>query len=436
MLTVPRKIPRALPRRSWQRLSLFTALTLIALNANASSGSLGGGSPGSVSAGLTVGSNGQLLRDGKPFRGIGVNYFSLFSGLLANPSSTAYIAGLRQLEAHRIPFVRFMATGFWPDDLKMLQTHPREYWRLMGDVVRQAQADHVGLIPDFFWSSDTIPDLVGDSRDQWGNPDSRTIRFMRRYVAQFMLRFAHSPAIWGYEFGNEYNLAIDLPNWRAHLGPVQPARGTPRERTAADRLSSAEIVVAYRAFAGEVRKFDTRRIIESGNSIDRISAWHQKYRQSWRPDDKSEYARMLRYLNPEPFDMTSVHWYPDRRLLPPFKSGERYLSFLVRLARGNDQPLFVGEFGLRGPAASAADRRAFRTLLGSIIASGVPLAALWVYDDPKLPAWNTTFNNARAYQLLAVARADRLLRERKAARSARSPRVSVLATHRSSKAAR
>lgn len=362
--------------------------------------------------GLTVGVGGQLLRDGKPFRGIGVNYFSLFSGLLADPSSTAYISGLRQLESHHIPFARFMATGFWPDDLKLLQRNPDKYWGLMRDVVRQAQKDHVGLIPDFFWNSSTVPDLVGETRDQWGNPDSKTIRFMRSYVSQFMKRFAHSPAIWGYEFGNEYNLAADLPNWRSHGAPVSPDRGTPAVRTAADRLTSAELAVAYRTFAEEVRKYDPYRIIESGNSVDRISAWHQRYRHSWGIDSEDEYARMLRSLNPAPMDMTSVHWYARSRPLPAFQSGEAYLRFLNRLARHDHQPLFIGEFGVPAPAGdapAAAERQAFRSLLRSVLASGAPLAALWVYDDPKLPAWNTSFGGPRAYQLLEVERADEAL---------------------------
>ena len=391
---------------------LLVALGLSFSRANASDVSAAKTLKSPAQPGLTVGDGDQLLLDGKPFRGIGVNYFSLFSALLADPSSTAYISGLRQLESHHIPFARFMATSFWPDDLKLLQSNPRKYWGLMRAIVRQAHKDHVGLIPDFFWNSSTVPDLVGEARDQWGNPDSRTIRFMRSYVSQFMKRFAHSPAIWGYEFGNEYNLAVDLPNWRSHSAPVSPGRGTPAVRTAADRLTSTELTVAYRAFAEEVRKYDPYRIIDSGNSVDRISAWHQRYRHSWGIDTEHEYAQVLRFLNPAPMDMTSVHWYTDRRPLPPFKTEDAYLRFLNHLARRDHQPLFIGEFGVPGPAAAAAasaGKQAFRALLRSVLASGAPLAALWVYDDPKLPAWNTTFSGPRAYQLLDVERANEAL---------------------------
>lgn len=37
-------------------------------------------------------------------------------------------------------------------------------------------------------------------------------------------------------------------------------------------------------------------------------------------------------------------------------------------------------------------------------------AALWVYDYPRQEEWNVTATNARAWQLDAVAQADRALR--------------------------
>ena len=39
--------------------------------------------------GLTV-REGQLWRQGKPYRGVGANYFSLFSRVLKDPTDTSY----------------------------------------------------------------------------------------------------------------------------------------------------------------------------------------------------------------------------------------------------------------------------------------------------------------------------------------------------------
>ena len=71
--------------------------------------------------GLSV-DKGQLLRNGKTYRGIGANYFSLFARKIAEPSDISYRREFERLSKARIPFVRFMACGFWPRD--WISTYP------------------------------------------------------------------------------------------------------------------------------------------------------------------------------------------------------------------------------------------------------------------------------------------------------------------------
>lgn len=363
--------------------------------------------------GLAVSQQGVLMLNGKPFRGIGVDYYNLFYAHLENPSDQSYISGLKQLELHQIPFARFMATAYWPKGLKLYLDDPNRYWSLMADIVDQAQKDHVGLIPDFFWTTFTVPDLVGEPLSQWGNPKSKTIQFMKAYVGQFLSHFKDSPAIWGYEFGNEFNNAVDLPTWKSHLPPVNTGEGTPSIRTSSDRLTSSEAEVAYVAFAEEIRASDPTRVIESGNSIDRNSAWHQRYEDSWATDSRAEFSKMLAYLNPRPFDMTSVHYYPGRKLPPYFSSNLTFLKFLNQISKENRQPLFVGEFGSENAlnVSNAQTEKSFDSLLQAIVGSGTPLAALWVYDYPKQSNWSVTFANSRAYQLADIERANKVLQK-------------------------
>lgn len=40
---------------------------------------------------------GTLMKDGRPYRGIGANYFDLFSRTLHNPRDTSSLDGLREL---------------------------------------------------------------------------------------------------------------------------------------------------------------------------------------------------------------------------------------------------------------------------------------------------------------------------------------------------
>ena len=108
--------------------------------------------------------------------------------------------------------------------------------------------------------------------------------FMRDYVRQMVRRYRDSPALWAWEFGNEYNLAADLPNASEHRPPVWPNLGTAPSRSARDDMTHEAIRTAFTAFAKEVRKHDSWRPITSGNAFPRPSAWHQMREHSWTQD--------------------------------------------------------------------------------------------------------------------------------------------------------
>ncbi len=154
--------------------------------------------------------DGMLLKDGVPYRGIGVNYFDAFARTLREPNDTSYDEGFRVLAQHGIPFARFMCTGYWPAEMKLYRQDKARYFKLLDGVVRSAEKHRVGLIPSLFWYMPMVPDLVGEPCDQWSNPQSKTHEFMRTYVREVVTRYRNSPAIWGWEFGNEYNLDADL----------------------------------------------------------------------------------------------------------------------------------------------------------------------------------------------------------------------------------
>ena len=61
-------------------------------------------------AGLYV-RDGTLMRQGRPYRGIGANYQTLFARLLNNKDDTSSIENLSLLSKAGIPFVRFRAAG-------------------------------------------------------------------------------------------------------------------------------------------------------------------------------------------------------------------------------------------------------------------------------------------------------------------------------------
>ena len=281
---------------------------------------------------------------------------------------------------------------FWPRDLQLYLTNTPLYFAQFDAVVRSAEMNGLGLILSMFWADFCVPDLVWEPVGQWGNARSRTQAFMRNYTREVVLRYRNSPAIWGWEFGNEYNLAADLPNAADHRPPIQPSLGTPTTRSVADDLTHEMIWTAFAAFASEVRRYDPLRLISTGNSRSRESEWHQWQELSWTTDTPVQFAAMLGRNNPDPVNVLSVHLYGDTITNVPA---------LLSLSAAQQKPLMVGEFGVPG-APSADTTNQFNAALAILETNQVPLAMVWVYDRQVQDEWNVSATNARAYQLRAL----------------------------------
>lgn len=378
----------------WIRLLFVLALLLIA-----------GQSCVPAAPGLTVNDQGELMLQGAPFRGIGVNYYDAFVRTLEHPPRTNYDAGFRELAARKIPFARFSAGGYWPVNWQIYQTNRVQYFQQLDEVVLSAERHGLGLIPSFFWNLSAVPDLVGEPCNRWGDTNSRTIAFMRNYTHELVTRYEKSPAIWAWEFGNEYNLAADLPNAARSRPPAVPHLGTPAQRTAADELTHENFRTALRAFAEAVRQYDQHRPIISGNAFPRPSAWHQMHEHSWQSDTPEQFRLMLAADNPSPINTLSVRAYD-------LTNDVGRLAKAMTVARSEKKPLFVGEFGVPGGDTTEA-RTSFATILTAIETNQVPFSALWVFDfDHQAKDWNVTPTNGRGWQLDAIQQANKRLRAR------------------------
>lgn len=368
--------------------------------------------PVSSQLGLTVSRDGTLLLNGVPFKAVGVNYFNAFARTLQSESlqDTSYRAGFRYLKARNIPFIRFMGCGFWPKNWDLYQQDPTKYFENMDAFVQAAEALGIGLIPSLFWHHSTIPDLVGEPVNQWGNPSSKTIAFMRTYVNQVVSRYKDSPAIWGWEMGNEYNLVADLPGENNHLPQITVENGTPGFRTKNDKLTTADISVAFVEFARAVRQHDTSRIIITGNANPRPAAFHLQSAGNWTRDTKEQYAMMLELQNPDPINTFSIHHYPDNAL-QYFENKDATLKEVIRVTMQHalkmKKPLFIGEFGAGSTTEDASNvRKSYFELLEGIEEFKVPIAAVWVFDYPPHNTdggFNITPDEgAREYMLQAI----------------------------------
>ncbi len=388
--------------------------------------------------GLMVDDRGTLLLEGKPFMGIGIQYQNCFSRRLLDPEDTSYREGFEELASYGIPFVRFMACGFWPVQMKLYFEDKDAYYAIMDDIVTTAERTDVGLIPSLFWYYACVPDMMGEPINQWGNPDSKTHAFMRQYTREMVTRYRHSPAIWAWEFGNEYNLSIDLPNAMDNLAWIWPHLGTPETRGEDDVLRFEHVDTALRAFAEEVRKHDPHRMLSTGHAIPRPSAHHQRTELSWKRDSRDQYQQVLRDQNPDPYDSIGIHVYPkmlDRNYFgQEHHSYEDVLRVTMEAARQANKAVFVGEFGapdgpeFRGREDGNKDeycrekaRERNKDLFRVLLDLEIPLSNYWVYDfDHQEHFINVTSTNHRSYVLDMLREANKTLRERMAERAALS----------------
>jgi len=363
----------------------------------------------SAGPGLSVSPQGVLLKDGRPYRAIGANYFSGFYRHLMNPNDTSYREGFKVLAKHKIPYVRIMAAGFYPLDWKLYREDKAAYLRRLDDVVRAAEENHIGLICSLFFAGVYMPDVVGEPIDQLGNPKSKTWDFMRQYIHDVVPRYQHSPALWGWEFGNEMNHQMDI--WGSRT-TVLPQMGTAAKRTSRDDLTWTMIHAAFLEFAKEVRKYDPERIIESGNAVPRQSAWHNTHEHSFVPDTRDQYAEMLLRDNPDPMNVISIHlyangddmFYADRKV----KISELFRETQA-MAATVKKPVFLGEFG--ATASMGPEREGITKLIAAIEANKIPLSAIWDFDGVShdtqwVKDWRISEDNPRGYMLDLVQQAN------------------------------
>lgn len=396
--------------------------------------------------GLRV-ADGQFVLADRPLRAIGVNYFDAFTWALGAadgsretrnyqtveilgrvepagelPAKKSFREGFRLLQEKGIPFARFNCGGFFPKDWKLYREDPDAYFRLLDDLVQAAKEHHLGLVPSLFWSFFTVPGIVGEPLNAWGDAGSKTHAFMRKYTQAVVGRYKDSPAIWGWEFGNEYSLEVDLP--RSQREGVarwfQTEFGMPAKPGPDDHLTSQDIRTAYREFGKAVREIDPLRPIFTGDAAPRSAAATLEATGSWGVDTREQWLAQLVKNNPDPVDTISIHFYPfhtqagiglkDQPL-------EETLDASLAAARATGKPLWVGEWAASQTLDPVLRREQFQTVLDLIVERGVQLAAVWVFDFAYQPPMNIDAGTENEFMLDAVAGANRRLRNGKSADS-------------------
>jgi hypothetical protein len=408
---------------------------------------------------------GKLVRyddSGNPglLHAFGVNYYDAFLRYLADETDTSFVAGFEYLRDHHIPVARVLAAGFWPKNWNLYFTDKAEYFRRLDYFVAQAEEYGIGLIFDLFWSVYTPGEIVDDAVaagillpgvdftpvdplnvDKDGNPtcaeykralgraDSGSNAFITYYTREIVERYAHSPAVWAWEFGNEYSNVVDHPNLllarsrpgsAAHQGMMLPNTSTNFVElpawTGPDDLVRADVEAAKTNFARIVRSIDTWRLIMGGDSKPRTSAYHNWTEHSWKQDSRAEMAQILPVDNPAPMDTVNVHVYPpgpdanpeiyfmDNPVTNQWLTGQykELLDYFVEESSAMGRPLVVGEWGAIGDGTTEEEKATFQRFMQALIDSGIQLSLLWDFDNQnggQTAFWWVNPGTAKEYQL-------------------------------------
>ena len=250
------------------------------------------------SPGLVVGPDGTIYLGGKVFYSYGIDLFSTFQDALASVNSKityqfssevmrkeVYKADFELCKEYGIDIVRMPLCSWGLESYNKFDKNPELFFSVMDAVIEAAEEAHVGIIADLFWNTDTLSYYVKEHRSAIGDPESQTLAFARNYIAAVVQRYKDSPAIFGWEVGNEYsNLAdlcdVNLKEWL----PVGFMRG---RATYEDYATSEDVVTFFIEVAKEIRKYDSTRLITTGNCDVRSYAWHIREQSRARGEDGS-----------------------------------------------------------------------------------------------------------------------------------------------------
>jgi autotransporter-associated beta strand protein len=382
-------------------------------------------------------------------RVFGVNWYDAFSRYMEDGTDRSYEDGFTYLQAHQIPVARVHLRGFGPIGWSLYFTDKDEYFRRLDEFVAAAEAAGIGLLLDLFGGLD-IGEIVDDAvaagyivpgidfiapdplntniygqltyaeyRTALGRETSGSNAFISYFTDEVVSRYKDSPAVWGWEFANESNNAVDLPNIQNYRPEPAPALGYYLARddstvpawTSADDITREHVRTAKAIFARSIRTVDSWRFICSGDSRPRPTAYNNWKYHNWDTDTRAEIVQVLPMDNPAPINTASLHIYQPTApyfaddpvsIAPVTGDYEAFLTFFRDEALSLGQPMLVGEWGAPGDGTSDDEKTTFNRFLQALVDTEIQMSLLWNFDNRNTGQTDTFWVNPgtdKEYQL-------------------------------------
>ena len=346
------------------------------------------GSSKSTNYGIRI-SNGTMTLNGNYFKTMGVNGFRFLSDELtlfkgASGATAGYQAGdyekrFQLLKENKISFAR-IPFGSWGDiafDVFDISEDHHEYFSIADKVVRAAEKYNIGIIIDFFWLHTRVPTRNGEHFADLANPNSKTFQYQVKFINAIINRYKNSPAIWGYEIGNEYNLNMDY---------YDANTDNPK-----NYITTNELGEYYKNISNKISEADSTRLITTGDSMIKREAYqlytvtkdiYYSNHKPWSAGSKGtsfttfdDYKSMIKKLNGGSINTISLHFYEQDSFKPSGLGGT--IDIYMEQAKKTNQALYLGEFG--GGFTSESDaKEKFDKEMASIKKRSIQLSSPWL----------------------------------------------------------
>ena len=313
--------------------------------------------------------NNTIMLGGEPFYGIGTNYYNAYLRELTEPQCGDITDGIKGIAEYELPFIRARFSPWGDEGMEYFWNDRETYFKATDKLVSLCEQNKIGIIATLVWTTNSY------HKDGWTfaelieEPDSEGYRQMLAYMKAIITRYKNSPAIWGWEVGNEFNLGCDMHD---------------------TTLTADALKRFYSAVTPFIRKWDgTKRIISTGNSQNRYASWHlMNKREDWSYDNAEQQKYMAEMWKTPEISVNSIHVYNRTQVVDAeIKSVDEYLSFMVKISKQLGTPLFIGEYcdDERGKPETENDTeenslKKFDVLHEAVMNNDVQLSCLWIFD--------------------------------------------------------
>ncbi len=328
--------------------------------------------------------NGNTYLCGSQYNFVGLNCYNLLTVAYSSHKADDSLEMLDNMADRGVTFVRFNLVGHSSRDWAEFEQNRQSQLDVLERILDRADERHVLLLPSFFWLSYGLTDYFEEKETAWNDQKSKTFTYAMNFTDTMFEIMKDHKCIAGWEFGNEYNLEVDIPNRK--------------------EISAADVNFAFEKWATKVRTADEHgRMITSGNAILRKTQYHLYTEKNWTTDTLEQKKEITALFHPDPMDVVSEHIYGLKNggFVVNEKNEEVKLTYreYVQMMRGIATELnkayFIGEYGFDWYDASLTEtdkKTEYRKMTIDGMEAGANIMLIWNYAKGGAEAVECSFD--------------------------------------------